>query len=74
VKNRATSIGSSDANQHYTALRLRELAALNVEDVVISARKGIVVVRSGNGDAYREVPWNGRAGPARGEQWNEKSR
>ena len=42
----------------YTALRLHELVALDVEDVSISARKGIVVVRSGKGDAYREVPLN----------------
>jgi site-specific recombinase XerD len=42
----------------YTALRLHELVALDVEDVSISARKGLVVVRSGKGDAYREVPLN----------------
>ncbi len=33
----------------YTALRLHELAALDVDDFAISARKGIVVVRSGKG-------------------------
>ncbi len=42
----------------YAGLRLGELAALNVEDMSVSARKGIVVVRSGKGDAYREVPLN----------------
>lgn len=42
----------------YTALRLSELAALNVGDVAISARKGLLIVRSGKGDAYREVPLN----------------
>jgi site-specific recombinase XerD len=42
----------------YTALRLHELAALDVEDVSISARRGLLVVRSGKGDAYREVPLN----------------
>ncbi len=47
---------------------LHELAALDVEDVAISARKGIVVVRSGNGDAYREVPLN-RPCRAALEQW-----
>ena len=52
----------------YTALRLHELAALDVEDVAISARKGIVVVRSGKGDAYREVPLN-RPCRAALEQW-----
>jgi integrase/recombinase XerC len=42
----------------YTALRLHELVALDVGDVSISARKGLLVVRSGKGDAYREVPLN----------------
>jgi integrase/recombinase XerC len=42
----------------YTGLRLAELAALDVRDVRVSARKGLVVVRSGKGDAYREVPLN----------------
>jgi len=42
----------------YTGLRLGELAALDLADVRLSARKGIVVVRSGKGDAYREVPLN----------------
>jgi integrase/recombinase XerC len=42
----------------YTGLRLAELVALDVDDVKMSARKGIVVVRSGKGDAYREVPLN----------------
>jgi site-specific recombinase XerD len=42
----------------YTGLRLAELIALDVDDVKTSARKGLVVVRSGKGDAYREVPLN----------------
>jgi site-specific recombinase XerD len=42
----------------YTGLRLGECAALNVDDVRISARKGLVIVRSGKGDTYREVPLN----------------
>ena len=42
----------------YTALRLHELVALDVEDVLISARKGQLIVRSGKGDVYREVPLN----------------
>ena len=42
----------------YTGLRLAELVALDVDDVKVSARKGIVVVRSGKGDAYRELPLN----------------
>lgn len=42
----------------YTALRLHELVALDVQDVSISARKGQLIVRSGKGDVYREVPLN----------------
>jgi site-specific recombinase XerD len=42
----------------FTGLRLSETAALQVADVRISARKGVVVVRSGKGDAYREVELN----------------
>jgi integrase/recombinase XerC len=42
----------------YTALRLSELVALDVGDARISARKGLLVVRSGKGDQYREVPLN----------------
>lgn len=42
----------------YTAIRLGECAALNLDDVRVSARKGIVIIRSGKGDAYREVPLN----------------
>ena len=42
----------------YTMPRLHELAALDVDDVSISARKGLLVIRSGKGDVYREVPLN----------------
>jgi site-specific recombinase XerC len=42
----------------YTALRLNELVALDLDDVSISARKGLLVIRSGKGDLYREVPLN----------------
>jgi site-specific recombinase XerD len=42
----------------YTAIRLGECAALNLDDVCVSARKGVVIIRSGKGDAYREVPLN----------------
>ncbi len=45
----------------YSGLRLEELAALNVGDVAVSARKGRVTVRSGKGDAYREVALNSTA-------------
>jgi site-specific recombinase XerD len=42
----------------YTAIRLGECAALNLDDVHVSARKGVVIIRSGKGDTYREVPLN----------------
>ena len=35
-----------------------ECAALNVDDVHVSARKGLVIVRSGKGETAREVPLN----------------
>src|SRR5215217_2533234 len=42
----------------HTALRLSEVVALDVDDVRISARRGVVIVRSGKGDAHREIPLN----------------
>lgn len=42
----------------YTAVRLGECAALNLDDVRISPRKGVIIIRSGKGDTYREVPLN----------------
>jgi site-specific recombinase XerD len=42
----------------YTGLRLSELTALDTDDVAVSARRGRLRVRSGKGDAYREVPLN----------------
>ncbi|MCA1678935.1 MAG: tyrosine-type recombinase/integrase [Actinobacteria bacterium] len=42
----------------HTGLRLSELVALDVGDVRTSARKGVVIVRSGKGDAFREVALN----------------
>jgi site-specific recombinase XerD len=41
-----------------TGLRIGECAALDVDDVAVSARKGLVVVREGKGDAYPEVALN----------------
>ncbi len=46
---------------YHTGVRLSECASLNVDDILISARKGKIVVRSGKGDAYREVPLNAEA-------------
>ncbi len=40
----------------YAGLRIGETVALDVADVSLSARKGHVVVRSGKGGRYREIP------------------
>ena len=45
----------------YTALRISECVQLNVDDVMISERKGQVTVRMGKGNRYREVPLNASA-------------
>lgn len=42
----------------YTGLRISECAALTVDDVRLSSRKGLVIVRTGKGNTYREVPLN----------------
>jgi integrase/recombinase XerC len=40
----------------YAGLRIGEAVALDVDDVRLSARKGLLIVRSGKGDRYREIP------------------
>jgi site-specific recombinase XerD len=42
----------------FATVRLAELVALDVGDVHATARKGRLVIRSGKGDAFREVPLN----------------
>lgn len=42
----------------FAGLRVSELVALDSTDVSVSARKGRLAVRSGKGDAYREVALN----------------
>ena len=42
----------------YTGLRISECAALQLADVRLSSRKGLVIVRMGKGNTYREVPLN----------------
>ncbi len=54
----------------YTALRLSELADLELEDVSVTARRGMVRVRAGKGDAYREVPLNSACRKAL-DDWSE---
>jgi site-specific recombinase XerD len=46
---------------YHTAVRVTECVSLNLDDVLISARKGKVIVRSSKGDMYREVPLNADA-------------
>jgi site-specific recombinase XerD len=55
----------------YTGLRVGECVNLNVEDVPLSARKGLVIVRAGKGDVYREVPLNAEARNAL-QTWQEE--
>jgi integrase/recombinase XerC len=52
----------------YAGLRLSELAALDMDDVAVSARRGRLQVRTGKGDAYREVPLNSACRKAL-EEW-----
>jgi integrase/recombinase XerC len=64
----------------YTALRVSECSALNLDDVAVSARKGIVIVRMGKGNSYREVPLNAAVRTAleawltdRGQRYNDQA-
>ena len=41
-----------------TGLRESEVCNLKLDDIVMSERKGVVIVRSGKGEKYREVPLN----------------
>jgi len=50
-----------------TGLRVGELAALSLEDIEISERKGWVTVRAGKGVKYRGVPLNADARKALSE-------
>ncbi len=40
----------------YAGLRLGEVVALDTDDIRLSARKGLIIVRMGKGGAYREIP------------------
>ena len=42
----------------HTGLRISELAALNVGDVFVTARKGEIVVRCGKNNKHRIIPMN----------------
>jgi len=41
-----------------TGLREAEVCNLKLDDVIMSERKGTVIVRSGKGEKYREIPLN----------------
>lgn len=58
----------------YTGLRLQECADLTVDDVRLSARKGVVIVRSGKGETYREVPLNAQTREALSAWLRERRR
>lgn len=58
----------------FAGLRIGETVALDVDDVTISARKGLVVVRSGKGDAYREVALNALVRAVLGEWLDGRTR
>ena len=42
----------------YTGLRVQELCDLTLEDIEIRERKGLLTVRSGKGEKYRQIPLN----------------
>lgn len=52
----------------FAGLRVSELVGLDTADISLSARKGRVTVRSGKGDAYREVALNAEVREAL-ERW-----
>ena len=58
----------------YTGLRVAEIAALNVEDVVLSARKGTVTVWHGKGDHHRELPLHPEARSAISDWQKDRGR
>jgi site-specific recombinase XerD len=53
-------------------LRLSVLVALDLDDARVSGRKAVVVIRSGKGDVYREVPLNAPAQKALDERLKKR--
>jgi len=52
----------------YAGPRIHELAALDVDDVHLSARKGVLIIRQGKNNKYREMPIHSALHPTL-EQW-----
>src|SRR5437764_9793494 len=42
--------------RHCSALRVPEVAALQIPDVQVSARRGLLIIRRGKGLKHREIP------------------
>jgi integrase len=47
----------------YAGLRLGEVLVLDLDDIRLSARKGVIIVRAGKGGKYREVPVHAQLRP-----------
>lgn len=57
-----------------TGIRISECAALNDDDILISERKGVLKVRNGKGETYREVPLNSSSRAAIKEWLEERNK
>ncbi len=57
----------------YTGIRISECAALKEHDVSVVGRKNRVIIRSGKGDRYREIPLNTEAKEALREWISERN-
>ena len=57
----------------YTGIRIGECAALKEHDVSVAGRKNRVIVRSGKGERYREIPLNAEAKGALSEWIGERN-
>lgn len=55
-----------------TGIRISECTALNEDDVLISERKGLLKIRSGTGETYREIPLNSQIRSALKEWYQER--
>jgi site-specific recombinase XerD len=58
----------------HTGIRISECAALDVGDISITGRKDRVIIRSGKGDQYREIPLNAEARESLREWYKERAK